>query len=592
MVSSSSDETVINPGARLPAIAPEAPTSGEQCGDHALAVGTRVSEFEILTVIGVGGFGIVYLARDHSLGRNVALKEYMPSSLASRNGGITVSAKSDRYAQTFTIGLRSFMSEARTLALFDHPALVKVHRFWEANGTAYMVMPFYEGPTLGQALRDMTSPPSEEWLTALLIPLMEALQLIHQENWYHRDIAPDNILLVKGSRPVLLDFGAARLVIGDLAKSLTVILKPGYAPIEQYADDPTVRQGAWTDIYALAAVVHYAITGKAPVASVGRVIADTIIPLERSASGRYSQGFLRGLDRAMAVKPEDRPQSIDELRSLLALGDHPHDHHASIRSGMATPTAPAREGRGAKRLIVGLVAATLLLGVGALFLLQRGVETAHPSAALANASVAVDAPTAGTPSTSVSASAGSSGQAVSKGAQHITQPFSPVDVLARLFDRRNPDNVVDVGLDQSRVKIGRDQFRFRIKSTQPGYLYLMMVGTKGDHVMIFPNAADRDNKISGAKEVRFPRAGWDMTADGPPGTDEFLAMVSDNPRDFAGAGITKAGPFREFPLAKMSKLFESSTDAVSIAAGKPVCASSGKCSAAYGAARFSIEETN
>ena len=148
------------------------------------------------------------------------------------------------------------------LAQFDHPALIKVFRFWEANGTAYMVMPFLSGKTLQDVLKARSEPPGEAWIRGLLSPLMEALAVLHEDKVYHRDIAPDNIMLLAGDRPVLLDFGAARKVISDMTHALTVILKPGYAPIEQYADMPGMKQGPWTDVYALAAVVYFMILGK------------------------------------------------------------------------------------------------------------------------------------------------------------------------------------------------------------------------------------------------------------------------------------------------------------------------------------------
>ncbi|MEO5881828.1 MAG: serine/threonine-protein kinase, partial [Caldimonas sp.] len=212
-------------------------------GGNMLPVGFYLGEFEIVKVIGEGGFGIVYQADDHSLGRRVALKEYMPSALAQRVGGTQVSVKSERHREAFDAGLKSFVNEARLLAQFDHPSLVKVYRFWEANGTAYMVMPFYEGITLKDELKAMGAPPDETWLRELLEPLTEALAVIHTEQCFHRDIAPDNVILLKGSqRPLLLDFGAARRVIGDMTQALTVILKPGYAPVEQYAEVPGMKQ--------------------------------------------------------------------------------------------------------------------------------------------------------------------------------------------------------------------------------------------------------------------------------------------------------------------------------------------------------------
>ena len=307
--------------------------------NNALPEGTKIDEFEIIDLIGIGGFGIVYLANDHSLGRLVALKEYMPSSLAARIEGLTVAVKSSRLAETFAIGLRSFVNEARMLAQFDHRSLVKVYRFWEGNGTAYMVMPFYEGVTLKQSLQKMPGPPDEAWLRGVIDPLLEALEVLHHANCFHRDIAPDNILLLTDGRPLLLDFGAARRVISDRTQALTVILKPGYAPLEQYAEVPHVKQGAWTDLYALAAVVYNAITGRPPMPSVGRSINDTMVPLVKATAGRYSDSFLYAIDRALAVKPEDRPQSVSEFRAILGLSQVP-DAKPAAREVKATPATP------------------------------------------------------------------------------------------------------------------------------------------------------------------------------------------------------------------------------------------------------------
>jgi serine/threonine protein kinase len=300
---------------------PAPPAPHDDMGGN-LPVGTRLGEFEITSLIGEGGFGIVYLAHDHSLQRRVALKEYMPSSLAQRDGGSQVRVKSARHKETFEAGLKSFINEARLLASFDHPSLVKVYRFWEANGTAYMVMPFLEGTTLKDVLKGMGQRPDETWLRSVLGPLTEALLVIHAEQCYHRDIAPDNVMLLPDkNRWLLLDFGAARRVIGDMTQALTVILKPGYAPVEQYAEIPGMKQGPWTDVYALAAVVYYAIMGKTPPPSVGRLLNDTYVPLSQAAAGRYSDGFLAAIDRALAVRPEERTQSIGQLRQELGLGE-------------------------------------------------------------------------------------------------------------------------------------------------------------------------------------------------------------------------------------------------------------------------------
>lgn len=292
-------------------------SSGPVGSQNALPNGTRLDQFEIVELIGEGGFGIVYLAQDHTLHRRVALKEYLPSTLAGRAAGSQVVLLSEQQRETFRTGLRSFVNEARILARYDHPALIKVYQFWEANGTAYMAMPFLSGRNLRDVVAERGPMPDESWIAAILAPLMDALQLIHADNCYHRDISPDNIMLLAGDRPVLLDFGAARQVINDMTRALTVMLKPGYAPIEQYADLPGSRQGAWTDIYALGAVVHFMIRGDKPPSSVSRMIKDNYKPLAAGEAGHYSARFLQGIDRCLAVKPEDRPQTIAEMRALI-----------------------------------------------------------------------------------------------------------------------------------------------------------------------------------------------------------------------------------------------------------------------------------
>ncbi len=284
---------------------------------HALPVGARIGEFEVHRLIGEGGFGIVYLCYDQVLDRYVALKEYMPSSLAMRQDAtLAIVVKSKHHEETFEAGLKSFINEARLLAQFDHPSLLKVYRFWQANGTAYMTMPYYEGPTLKQALAALSGPPDEATLRSWLLPMLDALEEIHRASCYHRDIAPDNILLTP-SGPLLLDFGAARRVIGDMTQALTVVLKPGFAPIEQYGDAATMSQGAWTDLYALASVVYFAITGRPPMSAVDRVMDDRLEPLSHRVAGRYSHALLATVDTALCLRPQDRPQSVAVFRAML-----------------------------------------------------------------------------------------------------------------------------------------------------------------------------------------------------------------------------------------------------------------------------------
>lgn len=406
------DRTVIAGSAASAAAPGGHDAASHRAPDNTLPIGTRLAEFELIGLVGAGGFGIVYLAQDHSLGRRVALKEYMPAALATRGSGIRVTLRSERNAETFEAGRRSFVNEARLLAQFDHPALVKVYRFWEDNGTAYMVMPYYEGVTLKRALQDMAEPPDETWLRRLLGPLLDALEVMHAAQVYHRDIAPDNIMLLAGGRPLLLDFGAARHVISDMTQALTVILKPGYAPVEQYAEMPELKQGAWTDIYALAAVVYLAIVGRTPPPAVGRLMNDTLKPLAEQAAGRYSDGFLRAIDRALAVRPNDRPQSIAEFRDLLQLA--PGAEHslapprpatsagAQKRSGTSpaastSATGSVPTGRGKPLAIAGVIGLVVVAAIGYLLRGEAPTPTAEPAPTPAPTETASPPPTAAAP---------------------------------------------------------------------------------------------------------------------------------------------------------------------------------------------------
>jgi len=558
--------------------------------DHlALPVGTRLAEFEITGLVGVGGFGIVYLVHDHSLGRQVAVKEYMPSSLALRTDGITVKVRSRQHLQTFLAGLKSFINEARMLALFDHPALVKVYRFWEANGTAYMVMPYYEGQTLKKALADMPKPPSESWLKSLLAPLLDALQLIHDKRCFHRDIAPDNIFLLPGGQPVLLDFGAARQVIGDMDRNLTVFLKPGYAPIEQYASDPDMPQGAWTDIYALGAVMHHALMGKPPVIAISRLVTDNLVPLQKSCAGRYSESFLAALDQALAVRQQQRPQNIAELRVRLCL--LPTAVASGPVSTLAVPSLtqtgppppPATDNDPTIWIwggaVAGLAAFTIAFG---LFIWLDDSLSPQTVAVAPPVRKPVRKPTADQASEPT--------EPITAESAKITGNTAVKALLDKIPALRDTTHLVDVSVVKPRLMIGRDNFQFGIRSAKGGYVYVLMLGSGGDLTLLFPNALDRDNLIQAGQELVLPSAKWNMLAAGPPGTNHLVAMVAEQPRDFSKAGLRSTGSFGEFSIQSLQQP-SSANPAVAVLSGVAKCpAQTGACSAAYGALQFSIEE--
>jgi serine/threonine protein kinase len=586
----SADATVIRPRAPVPARVSE--------GGNMLPVGFYLGEFEITKVLGEGGFGIVYLVEDHSLGRRVALKEYMPSSLAQRVGGTQVSVKSERHRETFEAGLKSFVNEARLLAQFDHPSLVKVYRFWEANGTAYMVMPFYEGITLKDELKAMGAPPDEAWLRELLEPLSEALAVIHAEQCYHRDIAPDNVILLKGSnRPLLLDFGAARRVIGDMTQALTVILKPGYAPVEQYAEVPGMKQGPWTDVYALAAVVYYAITGKTPPTSVGRLMNDNYVPMAQAGAGRYSPAFLAAIDRALIVKPEQRTQSVDDLRRDLGMeASAPDSAKTQRRSGPSTMAGTLPSGAAGARksrvlLVVGIGVFAVLAIAGGVYgwLSSRPAAPANVAATTSPAVVLAPATATSTDSASVAAPAAA---AVSDRPATVEPapagPFDPTHEFERVASAQSPDFKVEAAADKPQLRIDKDMMSFKVKSEKEGYVYVFQYGSDGGIVQIFPNTVAKNNRMRADSTLSLPPKGAGTMAGGPPGTDHLIAIVSQHPRDFSALGLKVSEGFGQTTLDAASHAARAQGSGASIFAGKAICQQ--PCTDEYGATLFTVDE--
>lgn len=292
----------------------------------ALLPGTRLAEFEIQGLLGVGGFGMVYRGYDHSLHRAVAIKEYMPTSLVGRDREMAVTVKSAADSTSFQSGLRSFIAEARLLARFDHPSLVKVYRFWEANNTAYMAMPLYEGITLKEARRRMSGPPPQEWLQTVLWSVLAGLKVLHDNSTLHRDVSPDNIFLQDVGPPVLLDLGAARRAILDTSHKHTAVLKVNYAPIEQYADAKDMQEGPWTDLYAVAAVVHGCICNEPPLPATFRAVRDRMPPFAQVAqtakthfSQPYTDSFVQAVSHALAIAPTERTPSVEAFSYEMGL---------------------------------------------------------------------------------------------------------------------------------------------------------------------------------------------------------------------------------------------------------------------------------
>lgn len=288
-----------------------------------LPAGTRLRNYELVSVLGHGGFGITYYAKDTTLGREVAVKEYLPTTLALRENGSTVVPRSTQFAEDFIWGRERFLEEARILATLEGaPAVVRVYDFLEANGTAYMIMGLARGDTLDQRLkRDGKIAPAVT--TRLLERLLDGLEAVHSAGFLHRDVKPANIVIDANNNPTLIDFGASRASMADRTAAMTAIFTPRYAAAEQLTSD---KQGPWTDIYGLSATLYHAITGKAPPSSLERALNDAYEPLAKLSPEGYPSGLLQGIDAGLTVRAKDRPQSIAAWRGILAsTGEHVGD---------------------------------------------------------------------------------------------------------------------------------------------------------------------------------------------------------------------------------------------------------------------------
>lgn len=280
-----------------------------------LPAGTRLRNYELLSVLGHGGFGITYYAKDTTLGREVAVKEYLPTTLALRENGSTVVPRSTQFAEDFIWGRERFLEEARILATLEGaPAVVRVYDFLEANGTAYMIMGLARGDTLEQRLkRDGKLSPAIT--QRMLDRLLDGLDAVHKTGFLHRDVKPANVILDANNNPTLIDFGASRSSMADRTAAMTAIFTPRYAAAEQLTSD---KQGPWTDIYGLSATLYHAITGKAPPSSLERALNDAYEPLAKLSPEGYPPGVLQGIDVGLTVRAKDRPQSIAEWRDVLS----------------------------------------------------------------------------------------------------------------------------------------------------------------------------------------------------------------------------------------------------------------------------------
>jgi formylglycine-generating enzyme required for sulfatase activity/predicted Ser/Thr protein kinase len=324
----------------MPANEHESEPSGQ-----ALPAGTRIEEFVIERVLGSGGFGITYLARDAALGRKVVIKENLPAQFAFRDPSTLTVAPRHTHGEdmeNFRWSLENFSKEAAMLASLDHPGIVRVHRSFQALGTAYFVMPFVEGvafDALIESRRTKGQPFSEAELRGLLEHTLTALDHLHDRGIYHRDIKPANILITNDGVPVLIDFGSARQRLSE--RSMTVVESAGYTPFEQLQSRGNV--GPWSDLYALGGTLVKALTFESMPKAADRVFDDPFVPLAGRADlqAAYGNGLLASVDKALAVQSQNRHQHAGEWVAAL------RGNIAAISvtpAPASSPSPPAPEG--------------------------------------------------------------------------------------------------------------------------------------------------------------------------------------------------------------------------------------------------------
>jgi len=491
--------TRIDPDAPIHQSAGSAPRS-RSINHVALPPGCTLHEFTIEAVLGSGGFGITYLARDNNLQSHVAIKEYLPTELAIRSTGQSVCARTESDTHGYRIGLERFLAETRVLAGFRHSNIVRVTRFFEANNTAYMVMDFERGQPLREWVKD-NWPVDEALLLRMFLPLLDGLDVVHKAGVMHRDIKPANILVraADGSL-VLLDFGAARQAGEGDSRSLTSIVTPGYAPFEQYHAHGA--QGPWSDLYALGGVLYWLVTGEKPVEAPSRIRDDRMPAAATAASGRFSRPLLRAIDWALATDERDRPKCVAEFRAVLT-----GQAAVPARIGEAPATTPV-PARSVGIYYAGAAAVLLVLAAGGWLFLSPGAtptatETAAAAPPVPAVAPAAAAPThaqpaahARAPAAARSDKAAATKPAGGKGGPTAAAAPAPAVAAAGLAEeRQTPEPPVahltfditprgDVVVDGrkvgsapplTRLKLAPGKHKVEIHGSQPPYIYYYTV---------------------------------------------------------------------------------------------------------------------
>ncbi|MDM8559140.1 serine/threonine protein kinase [Candidatus Parabeggiatoa sp. HSG14] len=349
---------------------------------HTLPTGYQLKNYKIQEILGNGNFGITYLAEDIELNTQVAIKEYFPNELAVREeDNANIQEKSPKEADNLAWGLRQFVKEAKTLALFKHPNIVHVLQFFQANNTAYIVMEYEPGQNMASFLKEKKGETAaKEKVIKFLPAFLEGLEALHKAKYLHQDIQPANIYLrEKDQSPLLIDFGAARY---DLAnRSTPATIADGYAPIEQYQGD-SGKKGPWTDIYSTSAVLYWLISGQTPVKAIERTVTqelpDPLIPAIEIGDEKYPQHFLEAIDWGLSINEKDRPQNVKAWRDKLFTDSSKRDK-SSTQAKKSASTASGKSGKLRGLVIILVIVFLVVLFGGGGWLLYRELGKITPA---------------------------------------------------------------------------------------------------------------------------------------------------------------------------------------------------------------------
>ena len=444
----------------------ESPSNRSMSNTRCLKPGVILKErYKIEEVIGAGGFGITYRAWDPLLQSYVAIKEYYPSGIATRSADSSkVCVPVGQEQREYHRGRIRFLKEAQDVARFQsEPNIVSIYDYLEENDTAYMVMEYLHGCTLKQYIREHGGRLDTDHILHICLSVLDALAVVHKAGMIHRDISPENIFICEDLTVKLIDFGAAKQVYLDGEQTMSVVLKPGYAPPEQYAKKD--KQGPWTDIYALGATLYFAATGEKPEESFGRVLGDTIKPV-CEVNPEIPRAMSQVIMRAMSVKIEDRYQTVETMREALLAGEGQNaqmEPYVIPASRISKRDLPKKQS-----FLIGVAfCIVIMLVVTGIWMAGRVAKKAGTATATEMNAASTEAQTA----TMADAQTATDAEQVAKEAEKTTQADNPmvmhVPTKEELAEQEKSDAILNITSSETE-RVSIDAFEY-MKDGNQGY---------------------------------------------------------------------------------------------------------------------------